>query len=132
MEQGKMIQLLGSDFSIKIAEDNPIYNTIKKFSGESVLIYVNPEIIKTKNAAQTTKNDMVTLKNETVFSELYEIYPELLDKDNENVPVWIKLIENHVKQILGSETGSTYLEKISENKFKKNDLYLILSPSHFN
>jgi hypothetical protein len=126
-----MIQLLGSDFSIKIDKDNKIYNILKKFSGESVLIYANPEIKNTKSINTSTEKEMVTLQNEKIFAELYENYPELLDKENENVPVWVKLIENHVKQILGSETGTTHIEKIAQNKFKKNDLYLILPIAHF-
>jgi hypothetical protein len=127
-----MISLIGEDFTVKITEDNPAYNTLKKFSGETVLIYDTPEIkVNKKAATQRQSYESVKINNEDIFRELYVAYPQLDGDSDEEIPVWMKLLENHVFQILGSKTGFTELEKIAENKFKKGELYLLV-PSHFN
>jgi len=130
-----MIELLGDDFSIKIKEDNPLYDTLKKFSGEHVIIYVSPEVIK-NNVNSTVEENKVkqipekqfeSIDNELVFKYFYEAYPILKNEDTEeqSIPLWVKLLENHLIQVLNSTTGSTRLEKIKNNIYKKNNLYLV-------
>jgi hypothetical protein len=137
MEQRKMISLIGEDFSVKITEDNPVYNTLKKFSGETVLIYDTPEIKKNNKNEEIkeskTKKETLQLDNNIIFKKLYEEYPELLStEEDKKIPVWLKLIENHVLQIIGSEHGKTTVEKIGNGTYKKGDLFLYMSmPAHF-
>jgi hypothetical protein len=129
-----MISLIGEDFTIKIEQDNPIYKTIKKFSGETVLIYGNPENKKNENLEnEKIPQVFVNVNNEDVFKEFYSAYPQLNsdNEDDDKIPVWLKLLENHIFQILGAKNGITKLEKTEENLFKKGELYLLM-PSHLN
>lgn len=131
-----MIQLLGDDFSIKVTEDNPLHKTLLKFSGETVVIYEMPTTKKVNSPIETKpisyNKEMVSLNNREILDELYLTYPQLKADEHKDIPVWLKLIENHILQIVGSNNGSTLVEKISENKYKKGDFYLFLMPTDFN
>lgn len=126
-----MIELLGDDFSVQIKEDNPVYKTLKKFAGENVMIYVKPAMgekkILNEEQKKLVEKNFQFIKNEDVFNKFYRTYPILkTDDENIKIPIWIKLLENHLTQILGSENGNTKLEKIEENLYKKDNFYLAL------
>ena len=121
-----MIELVGEDFSIKIQESNSIYKTLSRFIGENVTI-----------KAEARKDDLVTLQprvdipkvfesidREFVFNEFFENFA-WSNLDEKEQPLTFKLLHNHLKQVLGSDSGMKNLEKIDEGVYKSGELYLV-------
>lgn len=121
-----MIELVGEDFSIKIQENNSIYKTLSRFIGENVTI-----------KAEALKDDLVPLHprvdipkvfesidREFVFKEFFENFA-WSNLDEKEQPLTFKLLHNHLKQVLGSDSGMKNLEKIDEGVYKSGELYLV-------
>jgi hypothetical protein len=120
-----MIELLGDDFSIKIKPENPLYNTMKRFSGETVLITLIPNINREKNEKKTPKV-FDTIDRDVVFNDFFNAFfwSNLPEKEQ---PLVYVMLKNHLYQILGSDKGKKSLEKIENNIYKVEELYLVLN-----
>jgi hypothetical protein len=120
-----MIELLGDDFSIKIKPENPLYNTMKRFSGETVLITLIPNINREKNEKKAPKV-FDTIDRDVVFNDFFNAFfwSNLPEKEQ---PLVYVMLKNHLYQILGSDKGKKSLEKIENNIYKVEELYLVLN-----
>lgn len=131
-----MIELLGDDFSIKVTEDNPIYKTLNRFIGESILVYRREKIQPVKEVVDSKKQDTknnktaskkyISLDAELLFNTLNTDFKKWSNIKEENQPLAFRLLKNHLEQVLGGVKGKKSVEVVSENIFKSGELYLVL------
>lgn len=121
-----MIRLIHDDVSISVDESNPLYKTLKRFSGESFLVYLQNEIKINKEKPEKRNLPKQSFLREVIFREFDEIF---LDKNDENEdktnPVYVSILRSHLESILGGETGEVYFDIEKEGVYKRNDKYLI-------
>lgn len=119
-----MINLIGNGLSIEIAEDNPVYNILSKFEGESFTVRKSEEYSQIKETLPDIQEEKEktykTIKKEDVWSNFNKEVP------NTNTLTYV-LLKNHVSSVLGGDYGKIDLEEVSEGLYKKDDYYLVVN-----
>jgi hypothetical protein len=122
-----MIRLIHDDVSISVDENNPLYKTLKRFSGESFLVYTQSSIKINKEKPEKKDTPKQSFSREAIFREFDEIFLNKDDTDTENKinPAYVSILRSHLDSILGGETGDVYFDVEKEGVYRRNDKYLI-------
>lgn len=118
-----MIYLENDSIRIKVMKENPIYDTLLKFSNESFLVKVEEEIKNT--IKENTREEIKYVKKELDRSKVWEDFNDYFEEYLDPPTMFANVLKSHVYSVLDGESGVTMLDQESENLYKKNDLYLL-------
>jgi hypothetical protein len=125
-----MIQLISDDIAITVLEDNPIYKTLKKFHGESFMVYITPKL-KSKEIYQAEEKKQIlpkkTFNRENIIKEFDDIF--IKEEDLKKIPIYLKILRSDLESVLGGEKGEVLFEVEKEGIYKRNGKYLIFNVS---
>jgi len=122
-----MISLINDDVTIVITEDNPVYKNLKRFHGESFLVYVNPQVNKkVVNKVEEKKESLPkkVLSRDGILKEFDSIFLGN-DVDNNKIPIFISILRSDLESILGGDKGEVYFDVEKDGVYKRNNKYLI-------
>jgi len=129
----EIIQLIGDDFSIDVKKDNPVFKTLSKFIGDTVIVFGKK--IKEEQVPDTPKQQLppvklkqVTLSREEVWEKFNNDFTHWNLLEEKEKPVVFVLLKNHVSSFLEGDTGDLLLNEYEENTFKRGNSYLIYEP----
>ena len=125
-----MINLIGNGLSIEIAEDNPVYNILSKFEGESFTVRKSEEYSQIKETLPDIQEEKEktykTIKKEDVWKNFYNEIPYNNENENENSLTNI-ILKSHLSCLLGGDSGGIEFKEVSEGLYKKDDYYLVVN-----
>lgn len=120
-----MIELVGDDLTIRIKEDNPVYNLLKNLDGTSFVVSagsLSPKTPQIKKHIAT--KEVVEVNREKVLSRFdKEISSRYAETDRKTLTYGI--LRDHLMQVLGGETGMVSMEKVEEGVYRRGELYLV-------
>lgn len=119
-----MIYLENETVTLKVTEENPLYKTLIKFSGESFKVNANLNVEEKVESVAEDKPPSYTrreLDRDMVWEDFNNYFEEYLDPP----AMFANILKSHVYSVLDGENGKVVLNEVSPGLYKVNDLYLL-------
>lgn len=127
-----MIFLENEIVSIKINPENPIYETLKRFSGESLKVrfdeqkttpteFLPEEKTPEPKTSKTPSYVRKEVNRESIWEDFNQAFSQYLDPQS----LFGSIIKSHLQAILQGDEGDVVLNEVSPGLFKRDGLYLL-------